>query len=315
MPVERVFEPGAHRLSLLVVTFNRPDELLDLLQSIARQEHAADLLEEVLILDNGTTVDYGKTWNFVDDHQELNIEVIRSERNLGAGPGKRLLMQRARGDLVLIVDDDLVFGSANDLGSLAAVFEKEPFRKANAAIVQARVVYHETKKLQRSAFPHKKPQPGAENEPFLTSFFAGGAHVIKREALEKVGLYPDDFFYGMEEYDLGYRVIGAGYAIGYEPSVTVEHKESPHGRLADHAKLRMQWVNKARVAWRYLPLRYFLTTAVLWSFEYLRQVRGHPRDYLRGWLDVLRIPFTEKRSVLGERSLAYLKSVDARLWY
>ena len=305
-------EPS-HRLSLLVVTFNRPDELLDLLESVATQDHAPELLEEILILDNGSTTDYSRVWNFVDEHEELKIEVIRSEQNVGAAPGKRLLMERASGDLVLIVDDDIVFTSAKDLGSLAFVFEKELFR--NAAIVQARVVYHETKALQRSAFPHKKLQTDIGDEPFLTSFFAGGAHVIKREALDKVGLYPDDFFYGMEEYDLGYRVIGAGYTIGYDPSVTVEHKESAHGRLADHSKLRLQWVNKARVAWRYLPLRYFVTTAMLWSFEYLRQVRGHPTDYFGGWLDIVRIPFTEKRSRLGQSSLAYLKSVDARLWY
>lgn len=303
------------RLSLLIVTFNRPDDLLDLLESVARQEGVSELLEETLILDNGTTADYSRVWDYTQRHEQLKVEVIRSERNLGAGAGKRLLMGRARSDLLLMVDDDMVLCSTNDLRSLATAFEQEPFRAANAAIVQARVAYHETKALQRSAFPHKRRQPDADSEPFLTSFFAGGAHIIKKEALDKVGPYPDDFFYAMEEYDLGYRVIGAGYAIGYEPRVTVEHKESPEGRLADHAKLRLQWVNKSRVAWRYLPLRYFLTTAVLWSFEYLRQVRGHPRDYLGGWLDVLRIPFTEKRSVIGERSLAYLKSVDARLWY
>jgi GT2 family glycosyltransferase len=304
-----------HRLSLLIVTFNRPDELLDLLENVAGQQRASELLAETLILDNGTTADYSKVWDFANRHDELRIQVIRSERNLGAAPGKRLLMERASSDLLLIVDDDMVFSSANDLESLAAVFEKEPFQKANAAIVQARVVYHDTKALQRSAFPHKRRQPDADSEPFLTSFFAGGAHVIKREALDKVGLYPDDFFYGMEEYDLGYRVIGAGYSIGYDPSITVEHKESQQGRLADHAKLRLQWVNKTRVAWRYLPLQYFLTTAVLWSFEYVRQVRGHPKDYFGGWRDVLRIPFTEKRTVLGAPSLAYLESVDARLWY
>lgn len=303
----------ARRLSLLVVTFNRPDELLDLLESVAGQQHASELLEEILVLDNGTTADYGRVWSFVDHHPELKIEVIRSERNLGAGPGKRILMGRARSDVFLVVDDDVVFGSAKDLLSLASIFEKELF--GDAAIVQPRVVHHETKALQRSAFPHKRRQPDADGEPFLTSFFAGAAHVIRKKALDEVGPYRDDFFYAMEEYDLGYRVIGAGYAIGYDPSITIEHKESPEGRLADHAKLRMQWVNKARVAWRYLPLRYFLTTAVLWSFEYVRQVKGHPRDYFHSWFDVFRIPFTERRTLLSRPSLAYLKSVDARLWY
>ena len=119
----------------------------------------------------------------------------------------------------------------------------------------------------------------------------------------------------MEEYDLSYRMIAAGYAIGYNPGVTIMHNESPHGRLADHARVRRQWVNKTRVAWRYLPLRYFATTGLMWSFEYIRRVRGHPVTFLHAWLDILQIPFVEPRTRLDERGLAYLRSVGARLWY
>jgi hypothetical protein len=110
-------------------------------------------------------------------------------------------------------------------------------------------------------------------------------------------------------------MIDAGFAIGYDPTVTVRHKESPRGRLANHAKVRRQWVNKSVVAWRYLPLRYFITTALMWSLEYVRRVRGHPGDYVRAWRDVLRIPFVERRRPVGPEALAYLRTVDARLWY
>jgi GT2 family glycosyltransferase len=119
----------------------------------------------------------------------------------------------------------------------------------------------------------------------------------------------------MEEYDLGYRMIDAGYSIGYDPTVTIEHKESREGRLTDDKKLRQQWVNKSVVAWRYLPLRYFVTTALMWSLEYIRRVRGHPAGYLGAWRDVLRIPFVERRKPIGPDALAYLRTVGARLWY
>ena len=106
---------------------------------------------------------------------------------------------------------------------------------------------------------------------------------MRKEALDLAGLYPEESIYAMEEYDLGYRVIDAGYSIGYDPSVTIEHKESRDGRLPDDAKLRLQWVNKSVIAWRYLPLRYFVTTALMWSLEYVRRVRGHPGGYVRAW--------------------------------
>ena len=303
------------RLSVLVVTYNRPDDLLDLFRSLRGQEELATLLEEVLVLDNGTTVDYSEPWTFARENDELRVRVIRSEINLGVTRGRNVLMSEARGDVLLVLDDDVVLPTARDLRGVAEVLDREFFRAANTAVVQLRVIYRETKELQRSAFPHKRRAPDEQFTEFLTSYFTGGAHLIKRESLAVVGMYPEDFFYGMEEYDLSYRLIEAGYAIGYTPSVTLEHKESPTGRLGDHVKLRHQWVNKTVVAWRYLPRRYALTTAVMWSVEYFRRVRGHPLTYVRAWWDVLKIPFTVRRTPIGRQSSTYLKSVGARLWY
>jgi GT2 family glycosyltransferase len=302
-------------LSLLVVTFNRPADLLDLLQSVAEQEDATGVLEEMLVLDNGTSVDYTQCWDFVSGHPELPIRVLRSEENIGAAAGKNLLIREARGDSLLFLDDDAVFSTPRDLASAASVLDKELFREANAGIVQLRVVYHDTKQPQISAYPHKRREPTAADTEFLTSFFAGCATLMRKEALDLAELYPEEFSIYMEEYDLGYRVINAGYAIGYDPSVTIEHKESSAGRLADAAKLRQQWVNKSVIAWRYLPRRYFVTTALMWSLEYFRRVQGHPLGYLRGWRDVLQIPFVERRKPIGPKALAYLRMVDARLWY
>jgi GT2 family glycosyltransferase len=303
------------KLSVLVVTFNRPDDLLDLLRSVAGQDDADQVLEELLILDNGTSVDYTRCWDFVSQHPELKIRVLRSDANIGAAAGKNLLLREARCDVVLFLDDDAVFSTSRDLVSVASVLEKDFFREAKAGIVQLRVVYHDTKEPQRSAYPHKRRDPTTANTEFLTSFFAGCATLMRKEALDLAGLYPEEFAIYMEEYDLGYRVIDAGYSIGYDPSVTIEHKESREGRLRDDAKLRQQWVNKSVVAWRYLPLRYFVTTAVMWSLEYVRRVRGHPGGYVRAWWNVLRIPFVERRRPIGPHALAYLRTVGARLWY
>ncbi len=303
------------KLSVLVVTFNRPSDLLDLLRSVAEQEGTPDVLGEMLILDNGTSVDYTHCWDFVRRHPELPIRVLRSDENVGVAGGRNLLMREAGSDAFLVLDDDVVFSTSGDLAAMASVFEKDFFRSAKAGIVQVRVVYHDTKQPQRTAYPHKRREPRTTDTEFLTSFFVGGATLMRKEALDLVGLYPEDSIYGMEEYDLGYRMIDAGYSIGYDPSVTIEHKESRGGRLPDDAKLRLQWVNKSVVAWRYLPLRYFVTTTLMWSLEYVRRVRGHPGGYVHGWRDVVRIPFVQRRKPIGPEALAYLRMVDARLWY
>jgi GT2 family glycosyltransferase len=303
------------KLSLLVVTFNRPADLLDLLHSVSEQEGAENVLAEMLILDNGTTADYAECWDFVRRHPQLPIRTLRSEENLGAAAGKNLLVREARSDALFFLDDDVIFSTPRDLASAAAVLEKDFFREANAGIVQLRVVHHDTKETQRSAYPHKRRRPSSEDTEFLTVFIAGGATLMRREALDRAGLYPESATYAMEEYDLGYRVIDAGYSVGYDPSVTIEHKESREGRVSNDAKLRLQWVNKSAIAWRYLPRRYFVTTALMWSLEYVRRVKGRPGTYVRAWRDIVRIPFVERRRPIGAKALDYLRRVDARLWY
>jgi hypothetical protein len=95
----------------------------------------------------------------------------------------------------------------------------------------------------------------------------------------------------------------------------VLHKESPLGRQPNYKKLQMQWINKSKVAWRYLPLKYFITTSVSWGVQYIRTIKGHPGAFFASIWEVLKIPFTEKRKVVGKDALAYLRRVEARLKY
>jgi GT2 family glycosyltransferase len=143
----------------------------------------------------------------------------------------------------------------------------------------------------------------------------GCAHAIHRAVFDKTGYYPTNFFYGMEEYDLSYRAIDAGFDIVYDDRIIIQHKESPLGRLPNKDKLRGMWVNKSKVAWKFLPLACFFTTAILWSFEYLRKSGFHLPGWVKGWAAIFRIPATEKRTPINKNGLAYLKKVEARLWF
>jgi hypothetical protein len=75
----------------------------------------------------------------------------------------------------------------------------------------------------------------------------------------------------------------------------------------------MQWVNKSKVAWRYLPFKYFVTTAIGWALQYIRTAKGYWGAFMAAIAQILRIPFTEKRTVVSKATLAYLKKVEARL--
>ena len=301
-------------ISILIITYNRPADLLALLESIHEQQERG-WLREILIINNASTDSYQDVETYIKAHPELPVTYDYSSENLGVSRGRNELMRRASGDYFLVLDDDVVFQGIDNFNKIATVFDRPLFKQSHCGIVTFRVVYFETKALQPTAFPHKKLDVYREREEFLTSYFTGCAHLIKKEVIDRTGVYPTDFFYGMEEYDLSYRVIDAGYSIGYSSVVTIEHKESPLGRQPGYVKLASQWRNKSVVAWRYLPFRYFVSTAFSWSWEYIRKARGHWGCWFRTFLRVLAIPFRTPRRKISRQALAYLREVEARLRY
>lgn len=301
-------------ISLIIITYNRPDDLMDLLESLRLQNDTSSL-REVLILNNASTVSYEPVEKFISQNPDLKITYILSGENIGVSRGRNKLMSMAAGELLLVLDDDIIFQNSDTLKKITPIFESPFFKDANTGIITFRVIYYETKKLQRTALPHKQFEKYKDEPVFLTSYFAGCAHILQKKILAVTGLYPEDFFYGMEEYDLSYRIINAGYSIGYSNVATFEHKESPKGRQAHYQKLSAQWVNKSKVAWRYLPRIYYVTTMFCWSFEYARKAKGHWGVYFASWNKVFRICFSESRKPIGKKALTYLKQVKARLWY
>jgi GT2 family glycosyltransferase len=304
-----------HKISILIITYNRPADLLELLINLDTQVRKDEVVEEILILNNASTESYEAVVNYINAHPELKAKYLLSEINLGVAKGRNKLIPLSKGSLLLSIDDDMVFTKPDDLATLATVFDQPFFSEANTGIITFRVIYYENKEVQITAFPHKQYERYAGLPRFLTAYFAGGAHIMKREVIEKTGLYPEDFHYGMEEYDLSYRILNAGYTIGYDGSVTIEHKESPAGRAPNYKKLQMQWVNKSKVAWRYLPFQYFITTSISWGFQYLRISKGHLGAFFSSLWQIIKIPFTEKRTVVSKDTLSYLRKVEARLKY
>jgi GT2 family glycosyltransferase len=169
--------------------------------------------------------------------------------------------------------------------------------------------------MQVNTLPNKNYDKYKDKQQFFTYYFAGGAHAIKRKVLQQAGNLPDAFFYGMEEYDLSYRILDLGYCIKYDASIVMLHKESPAGRKPKQEKLMMMWVNKCIVAWTYLPKRFFYSTAIMWSVEYLMKTNFNVGGFFKGWAKVLSVPTKNKRMPIKKSTMHYLRAVEARLWY
>lgn len=302
-------------LSFVIITYNRPGDALDLLRNITMLNRAAELLEEVIIVNNASTESYAEVKKFIAANPQINFRFIDSPENLGVAKGRNLATGYATAPILILLDDDAELENKEALENIVNLFESHTTTERPLGIVSFKVLYHSNRQMQVNAFPHKNFDEYQAHSFFYTYYFAGGAHAIKKEVLEKVGSYPTDFFYGMEEYDLSYRVLEAGYSIAYSDSVVMLHKESPLGRKPKKEKLQMMWVNKSKVAYRHLPKKYFYSTAFMWSLEYLKKTGWNLGGFFGGWKKVFAIARHEKRTPVSRKTLGYLDEVKARLWY
>lgn len=301
-------------IAFIIITYNRPDDTLELLKNIAQLDKAEELLEEIVLINNASTANYSEVESYISNNRQLPIHYHFSNENLGVARGRNLAIQTSKAPILIMLDDDAVLQNKDAFIQLLKEYETTNTAQPKA-IISFKVLYYDTLEMQKNAFPHKEFDAHKDKHFFETYYYAGGAHAIKREALDKVGSYPVDFFYGMEEYDLSYRLLDAGYSIIYSDAIVMLHKESPLGRKPKHEKLRMMWHNKAKVAWRYLPKKYFYSTAFMWSLQYLKTTGFHVSGFLKGWQEVLSIPGKEKRLPVKTETVGYLKKVKARLWY
>jgi GT2 family glycosyltransferase len=298
-------------LSIVIITYNRPDDMLALAENISQLEGIKEWAAEVIIVNNQSTASYGAVEAFIADHPAIPFNYVIAPENLGVSRGRNYAVRLSHAPIMVFLDDDALFRDPNTLLSIVAIFNENPA----AGIAAFKIYYYSTREMQVNAFPHKRFAERKDWQHFDTAYFSGAAHAIRRSVFEEAGYYPENFFYGMEEYDLSYRAIDKGYTVRYDDRVQIWHKESPGGRLPPREKLRGMWVNKCKVAWKYLPGRYFISTAFLWGLEYLKKSGWHIGGFVKGWREVLRIPRTEKKAPIGTAALTYLRRVRARLSY
>ncbi len=301
-------------LSFIIITYNRPGDALELLKNISGLDKAVELLEEVIILNNNSADDYTTVKDFIKAAPAIPFKYFDAPENLGVAKGRNYALKRSSAPIAILLDDDAVLENKDCLVNLVKEFETQNTERPKA-IVSFKVLYYSTHEMQKNALPHKHYDEYKNKSFFETYYYAGGAHAVKKEVIEKIGFYPENFFYGMEEYDFSYRILEAGYAIVYSDAVVMLHKESPLGRKPKKEKLRMMWVNKSVVAYRYLPKKYYYSTAFLWSLFFLKNTNFDLNGFIKGWKDILKIPSTEKRNPISTSTLNYLKKVKARLWY
>lgn len=182
------------------------------------------------------------------------VKVIRSPRNLGFAGGNNLGIKEAKGKYVLLINNDTYFKDfkieplikrLESSEKIGIVCPKLRFAWGNNPIQFAGYTPLSPITVRNQAIGFCDEDHDQYNTARPTPYAHGAAMLIKREAINKVGLMPECFFLYYEELDWSMIFTRAGYEIWYDPACTVYHKESQ--TTGQNSPLRTYYITRNRL--------------------------------------------------------------------
>ena len=205
-------------LTIGITTRNRPEALRRALASLAQVAH---LEPQVLVFDDASDEAVDPICAAASPTR-LQVEVIRRPDHVGYIAGRNILVERAAGAYVLLLDDD------------AFLLTADPVQRALAALeADARLLAVAFAQADAAGRPWARTmQPSPVEQTACIGAFIGFAHLIRRDLFLELGGYRTEFFFYGEEKDLCLRALDAGLRVLYLPDAFVAHVPDPGGRTA-----------------------------------------------------------------------------------
>ena len=226
------------KVSVVIVNWNRVNDLRDTLNSVFSQFHA-DL--EVIVVDNCSTD--GSPDMVKEEFQQ--VDLIQPERPCSACESYNVGMRKSAGDVVAILDNDVILGE-KWIRDVVMSFEND----LQLGAIASRIVDFRSGDEIWGFGEFTKDE--FSNKEFNCTTFIGCAAAIRNRVLREVGYYPEEFGIYANEADLAARILAAGYRIKYVPGIVAYHKASPSQRSIGR-KLFYNTRNFIWYYWRYYP--------------------------------------------------------------
>ncbi|RYD95338.1 MAG: glycosyltransferase, partial [Sphingobacteriales bacterium] len=90
-------------LAFIIITYNRPDDALELLRNIEQLEDADKLLQEVIIVNNASTSDYAAIESFANGVRRVPMRYIIAPGNLGVAKGRNFAIGYSSAPILIML--------------------------------------------------------------------------------------------------------------------------------------------------------------------------------------------------------------------
>jgi len=203
-------ELPAMRVTIIITTSNRLEELQRTLQTLEKLDPAPD---EILITADGCT---NGTAEFIISAVP-NVKLIVNQRAKGSVASRDRMMRAAQGDLVLALDDDSYPEQLDCIARIVPLFKQRP------ELAVLHFPHHSDE------YPETLAQTNFGSE-HLTRSFANSGAVLRRSTYLQLPGFESRFFHMYEEPDYALQCVAAGYDVLFSPVITIRHHYSGQAR-------------------------------------------------------------------------------------
>ena len=227
-------------ISVIIVNYNGRKWLKDCLDSIYSQNYKNF---EVILVDNASN-DGSADWV---ENNYPKVNVVKNTINGGFAQGNNLGYKKSKGEYMLLLNNDATI-EPDFLKKMLPAFDEIP----NLGSVQPKIIKSGTNLIDHAGIywmdfalmyyygDLKNANLDKYNKtmPFFSNI--GACMLIKRGAIEKVGLFDEDFWCYNEEVDFCYRLWSAGYECWYYPTAVCYHAGSMTSKKFDESHIIYQ---------------------------------------------------------------------------
>ncbi|MBN1936406.1 MAG: glycosyltransferase family 2 protein [Anaerolineae bacterium] len=262
-------------LAILLLSWNTADLLADCLRSIPAG--AGNLTCRVIVVDNASTDGSAA----MVEREFPDVQLIRSPENLGFAGGNNLGLRTAHGDYVLLLNSDTLV-KPGALQTLIHCMDEHPQAGAcGPRLLRSNgtpqpyafgsdptIGYLMRRGLGQLVF-HRPLHNWATDQVQQVSWISGACMMVRRAAIEQVGLLDENLFMYFEDNDWCLRMRQAGWLVYYDPRAEIVHiggqslKQNPRAQKAYYSSLRYFYKK------HYSPLACVLLEFLLLPYRWL----------------------------------------------
>ncbi len=215
-------------VSIVTVNFNGSEDTIEMIDSLTRITYANI---EIIVVDNHSENDNPR----IIKERFPSIVLYESNVNMGFAGGNNLGIMRARGDYVLLLNNDTIV----DKGFLEPLVAKmQSDQRIGCVSAKLRFYYDRSviqfagytpidhRTMRSFAIGYREKDKGQHDNDKETPYAHGAAMMVSMKVIREIGIMSYVFFLYYEEADWSYRIKNAGYTIWYIHNSLVYHKES-----------------------------------------------------------------------------------------